>query len=352
MKKFFLCIFFAFLLFPVSTSFSQKYDTPSALSVALTSDSPFVYKDSEGYTVVVGEVANNNSLTAVSKVQIRVSFYSETGTVPLETVRGQTVLEVIPALGTSPYIIKSKSPNPEITSISLFLEAFSPSTPKSQDLVVETTDVLLDETLYLTGKLSNGGSPIKNTTVYLAFYDGFDPPRLVGVSSIPIGDMQSNEQTSFNFNEKIDQRAVSFKIFAQSDVFYSNFLKVPIPQKLTKMVTITMITPSDSQGNKLDEITTGSTVNIKSDLFVRFLDDSQSNETPYRYYAQVKQSGEIPYVEFLGKFDGRFDGAGNLEASVNWIPEHPGVFFIETFVWDSNNNPIADKGPIVVIVVN
>ena len=73
-------------------------------------------------------------------------FYSETGTVPLETVRGQTVLEVIPALGTSPYIIKSKSPNPEITSISLFLEAFSPSTPKSQDLVVETTDVLLDET--------------------------------------------------------------------------------------------------------------------------------------------------------------------------------------------------------------
>lgn len=352
MKKIFLSIFFAILLFPISSSFAQKSDTPSALSVALTSNTPFVYKDNEGYTVVVGEVANNNSLTAVSKVQIRVSFYSETGTVPLETVRGQAVLDVIPSLGTSPYIIKSKTPNPEIESISLFLEAFSPSPSKSQDLVVETTDILLDETLFLTGNLKNGGSPIKDATVYLAFYDAFDPPRLVGVSSIPIGEMKANEQTSFNFNETIDQRAVSFKIFAQSDVFYSNFLKEPIPQKLTKMVTISKVTSTDSQGSKLAEITAGSKMNIKSDLFVRFLDDSESNETSYRYYAQVKRSGEIPYVEFLGKFDGRFVGAGAQEASIEWTPENSGVYFIETFVWDSNNNPIADKGPILVIVVN
>ena len=352
MKKIFLSIFLVFMLFPISSGFSQKYDTPSALSVALTSDSPFVYKDNEGYTVVVGEVANNNKLTSVSKVQIRVNFYSETGTTPLEIVRGQTVLEVIPALGTSPYMIKSNTPNSEIASISLFLEGFSPSPPKSQDLVVETNDVLLDENLYLTGKLTNGGSPITETTVYLAFYDAFDPPRLVGVSAIPIGDMKSNEQTNFNFNEKIDQRAVSFKIFAQSDVFYSNFLTVPIPQKLTKMVTISGVTPSDSQGNKLSEITTGSTVNIKSDLYVKFLNDSESNETPYRYYVQIKESGEIPYVEFLGKFDGRFIGPGVQEVSIDWIPENSGVFFIETFVWDRNNNPIADKGPIVVIVVN
>ena len=44
------------MLFPISSGFSQKSDTQSALSVALTSGSPFVYKDSEGYTVVVGEV--------------------------------------------------------------------------------------------------------------------------------------------------------------------------------------------------------------------------------------------------------------------------------------------------------
>lgn len=352
MKKIFLGAFLILMLFPTSSGFSQKTDTPSALSVALTSESPFVYQDNEGYTVVVGEVANNNALTAVSNVQIRVNFYSETGNVPLESVRGQTVLEVIPASSNSPYIIKSKTPNPEIASISLFLEAFSPSPPKSQGLTVEVTDLLLDNNLFLTGKLTNGGSPITKTSVYIAFYDAFDPPRLVGVSSISLGDMKSNEQTEFNFNEKISERAVSLKIFAQSDVFYSNFITKPLPNKLTKMVTISGVTPSDSNGVKLSEIQTGSTVNIKSDLFVQFLKDTQSKEVPYRYYVQVKQSGEIPYVEFLEKFDGRFVGTGAQEVSVDWIPEHAGVFFIETFVWDRNNVPIADEGPIVVIVVN
>jgi len=352
MKKIFLSLFLILMLFPISSGFSQKYDTPSALSVALTSDSPFVYKDSEGYTVVVGEVANNNKLTSVSKVQIRVNFYSETGNVPLETVRGQTVLEVIPELGTSPYLIKSTTPNPEISSVSIFLEGFAPSSPKSQKLVVETNDVLLDETLFLSGKLTNGGSPITDAMIYLAFYDAFDPPRLVGVSSIPMGNMASNEKADFNFNEKIDQRATSFKIFAQSDVFYSNSLNVKIPQKLTKMVTISKISLNDSQGDKLSEITKGTTVNIRSNAFVKFLADSESTETPYRYYAQVKQSGEIPYVEFLGKSDGRFIGTGSQEISIDWIPENSGVFFIETFVWDKNNIPIADKGPIVVIIVN
>jgi len=253
---------------------------------------------------------------------------------------------------TSPYVIKSKTPNPEITSISLFLEGFSPSSPKSQDLLVETTDILLDDTLYLSGFLTNGASPITDANVYLAFYDAFDPPRLVGVSSISIGEIKSNEKIDFNFNEKIDQRAVGLKIFAQSDVFYSNSLGKSIPQKLTKMVTISAVTPSDSLGNKLSEITKGSVVNIKSDLFVKFLNDLNSNETPYKYYAQVKQSGEIPYVEFVGKSDGRFIGTGAQEVSIDWIPENSGVFFIETFVWDRSNNPIADKGPIVVIVVN
>jgi len=27
------------------------------------------------------------------------------------------------------------------------------------------------------------------------------------------------------------------------------------------------------------------------------------------------------------------------------------LFFIETFVWDRNNVPIADQGPIVLVVV-
>jgi len=65
----------------------------------------------------------------------------------------------------------------------------------------------------------------------------------------------------------------------------------------------------------------------------------------------VKQSGKSPFVEFIGKYDGRYIGAGSQSQSIDWIPENDGLFFIETFVWDRNNIPIADQGPILLVVV-
>ncbi|MBA4454342.1 MAG: hypothetical protein H2B05_05290, partial [Nitrosopumilaceae archaeon] len=150
----------------------------------------------------------------------------------------------------------------------------------------------------------------------------------------------------------IDSRAVNFQIFAQSDVFYSNFITEDVPEQLTRLVTISNTSLKDSEGNRLAEINVGSTVNIQSDVWVQFSTDQATNETPYRYYAQVKESGDKPYVEFLGKFDGRFIGTGSQSIAIDWIPENSGVYFIETFVWDRSNIPIAQKGPIVLIIVN
>jgi hypothetical protein len=340
------------MLFPVSSGFSQKSDTLSTLSVVLTSETPFVYQDDEGYTIVVGNVENKNKITSVTNVQLVVNFYDETGFEPIETVRGSTILELIPESGISPYVIKSSSPNPNITQVSIFLEGFSPSSSKSQQLKVESTSVVLDENLKISGVLTNGGSPITDTSVHIAFYDSFIPPRLVGVSSIPIGDIAANDKVDFYFNEEIDSRAVNFQIFAQSDVFYSNFITEDVPEQLTRLVTISNTSLKDSEGNRLAEINVGSTVNIQSDVWVQFSTDQATNETPYRYYAQVKESGDKPYVEFLGKFDGRFIGTGSQSIAIDWIPENSGVYFIETFVWDRSNIPIAQKGPIVLIIVN
>jgi len=351
-KKIILSLFLVLMLFPISSGFSQKSDTLSTLSVELTSKAPFVYQDDEGYTIVVGNVQNKNTITSITNVQLVVNFYDETGTQPLETVRGSTILEVLPESGISPYMIKSSTPNPNISQVSIFLEGFSPSSSKSQQLKLETKSVVLDEKLKLSGVLTNGGSPIKDTSVHLAFYDSFIPPRLVGVSTVSIGEVAANEKIDFYFNEKIDRRAVTFQVFAQSDVFYSNILEEKVPEQLTRLVTISETSLKDNQGNRLAEIKAGSTVNIQSNVWVQFAKDPSSTETPYRYYAQVKQSGDKPYVEFLGKFDGRFIGTGSQSIAIDWIPENSGVYFIETFVWDRNNVPISEKGPIVLIVVN
>jgi hypothetical protein len=350
MKKIILVVFLFFILFPISTGFSQKTDTLPSLSVVLTSDSPFVYKDDQGYTVVVGAVKNTSPITWVTNLRMHVNFYDDTSANPLETVNGESTLEVIPPLGQSPYMIKSKSPDSKITQASVSIDGFNSSSAKSKQLSVELSDIMLDDSLHFSGVLRNGAARITDTNVYLAFYDVFDPPRIIGVSTIPIGNIEPNETVNFSFNEKIHTQSVGFLLFSESNVFYSDVIDVKIPVPMTKLVTISNVSVLDPEGYVLSEIKSGSMVKIQSESWLQFSADQKSNETPYRYYIQVKQSG-VPYVEFLGKYDGRYIGDGRQSQSIDWIPEHDGLFFIETFTWDRNNIPIADPGPIALLVV-
>lgn len=354
MQRLLLITFCALILFPISSGFSQSTDTQPTLSVVLTSTQPFVYTDNDGYTIVVGEVENKNELTSVTNVRIKVSFFNEFNSQLVEVVRDGPVMEVIPPKGKSPYIIKSSSPNPEITSASVTIEGFISSPSKSNRLLVTNTDIFHDKTLQFSGTLqNNGGAPITDAKIIAAFYDAFNPPRLVGVSTIDIGDVATGDTIDFNFDEKTDARVVTLKLFADSDVFYSNIvdIKIPQPNIATKLVTISDVSIIDNN-NKISEIKQGSTVKIQSDAWIQFNADQESSEFPYTYYAQVKKSGEVPFVEFLGIYNDSFVGASKEFPSIEWTPENTGFYFIETFLWDGIGVPIADKGPITLVIVN
>ena len=355
MQKLVLSVFLILLLVPFSQAFSQEYsDNAPTLSVSLKNETPFVYQDSEGYTVVVGLVENNNSLSSITNVRIQVNFFDDYDSNPLEVVIGQTTLQVIPPNGQSPFAIRSENPNPNITQASVSLLPFEPSTSKPKGLTVFSTEVFLGSTLQFSGVLQNGGAPSADTKVHLAFYDSFEPPRILGVSTIELGNVELNTDVTFELDEKIDSRSVGFLLFAESSVFSSDFVDVKIPafQVPTKLVIISDVSVEDTMGNKLSEIKVDSTVTIKSKTLIQFVADQKSNETAYTYYVQIKESGEMPYVEFIGKYDGRFIGTGLESQSIDWIPEKKGLFFIETFVWDRNNVPIAERGPFVLVIVN
>ena len=354
MRRIILSGFLVLLLIPFSQGFSQEfYDNTPTLSVLLNSETPYVYQDSEGYSVVVGIAENNNLLTSVSDVEIQVRFFDDLDPNPLEVVTGSTVLEVIPPNGKSPYSIRSGTPNPNITQASVSLLGFDSSEDKRKELTVYSDEVILDNSFRFSGILENGGAPNSDTNVHLAFYDGFEPPRILRVSTIEIGNVLPNTEISFSVDEKIDSRAVGFLLFAESSISYSDFVdvKIPPPQSLTKLVTISNVSVKDNLGNNLSEIKLGSTVNIESETMVQFVRDHETNETPYTYYVQIKESGTLPYVEFIGKYDGRFIGSGLQSQTVDWIPEKSGLFFIETFVWDKNDIPIAEQGPFLLILV-
>jgi hypothetical protein len=352
--KVIICTFLILLLVPFSQGFSQVTDNTPTLSVSLSNQSPFVYRDSEGYTVAVGLVENKNSLTAIDNVQIQVRFYDDVNPTPLEVVTGPTTLEVITSNGKSTYSIRSATPNPNITQASVLLLNFDSSIKKQPGLTVYSTDVFFDTSFRFSGVLQNGGAPSSNTNIYLAFHDGFEPPRILSVSTIELGNVSLNTDVSFELDEEIDSRAVGFFLFAESSVFISDFVDIPIPasQIPDKLITISNVSVEDSNGNKLLELSVGSKANIKSETWIQFATDQESNETAYTYYIQVKESGKSPYVEYIGKFDGRFIGTGQETQTIDWVPEKTGLYFIETFVWDRNNIPIAEQGPFVLVIVN
>lgn len=354
MIKVILGLLLVLLLVPVPGISAQNYDTPQTLKVQLTSDSPFVYRDSDGFLVAIGEVVNNEK-TPVSNVRIKVNFYEQSSSKPSEVVRGGTILDVIPPLGKSPYMIKSSNADPKLTQVSVAMEGFDSSQSKEIGLQIIPGDVIVDSLFRFSGIIKNiGGADSRDTTVYLAFYDRFDPPRLVGISSTSIQNITNNGQVTFSFKEQPNQRATTFSVFSESQIFQSNIVKMDVPPQelITKLVTISNVSITDENGTNLPQAYVGKSVNIQSEAWIQYSADQISSEHPYTYYVQVKQSGEKPYVEFIGFSEGKFIETEKQSPKIQWTPEHSGVYYVETFLWDDKGVPMAEPGPILLVVVS
>ena len=101
--------------------------------------------------------------------------------------------------------------------------------------------------------------------------------------------------------KKIDSRAVGVLLFAESSVFYSDFVDIAISpsQAHTKLVIISDVSVEDTMGNKLSEIPVDSIVNIKSKTLIQFAADQESDETAYTYYVQIKESEKCLMLSIL-----------------------------------------------------
>ena len=245
-KPIFGIILFLFLL-PIPTIFSQEYtDTNPTLTISMDSNSNFVYQDSEGYTVVIGLIENNDPLSFLTNVVIQANFYNDFNPNPLEVKEGSTTLKVIPPNTKSPFIIRSDNPNPDITEVSTNFLTFDTSESMNNSLNISINDVSLEPiitssdnvySLSFLGILRNGDASISNTVAHLAFYDVFN--RIIQISTIEIGDVDANELVSLTLNEDINSSSVGFVLFSESDKFYSDVIdvKIPTPQLRTNLAT-------------------------------------------------------------------------------------------------------------------
>lgn len=354
MKSIILIVFFAFLLFPISSSFSQKVDEPSQFGIALTSTSPYYFKDNDGYTIVLGEIENLKNFP-ITGITVRAGFYDDVNEQPLETATGTTLIDVIPPFGKSPYMIKSPNPNSAITGVSVNLLGFTSAPPKNEQLGVDSEITKIGGNIEISGTIiNNAGGEASQTKVHVAFFDAFQPPRILGVATIELGPLGGGSSANFEFSERFDTRSSGYKVFAESNNYHSNVQSVNLSpsEALTKLVTIYDVSVVDDEGKKLNGVTVDNRVTIKSKVGIQYSEDQETYEQPYRYYVQIKQSGEKAFVEFIGIYEDSFVDSGDvLFPSVKWTPQSTGLYFVETFVWDPNGVPLASKGPVILILV-
>ncbi len=360
MKKTLLAFFLIFALFPISSSYSQEFtDKAPTLGIVLTSFSPFNYKDDDGKTVILGEVENTKNFP-ISGVKIWAGFYDNFSKNPLETIIGTTILEVIPPFGKSPYMIISESPNSAITSVSVNLLGFNSSPEKKPQLKLQLDTLEIGEKLLLSGTITNKGElNSTDTKIQLISYDTFNPPRVLGIATINLeNDIAPGGTETFEFDVKRDSRAVDFKILGESKDYSTSLLDITDTslEILNKLVTINDITVTDSDGNRLPYFSVGSTIKIQSELDFQNLSLEESEIQSYVYWIQIKKSVEIErvtttFVEFIGSAEGSIESEDIEIPSVGWIPQKDGVYFVETFVWDPKNIPLASKGPLSLILI-
>lgn len=340
-------------LFPVSDGFAQN-DSSSSLGVGLTSTSPHHYKTDDGRTIVVGEVENTKGFP-IHEVKIWAGFFDDTGPSPLESTVGTSLLKVIPPYSKSPYVITSPSPDPEITNVSVNLLGFqSASGVKPQELTISgDTESFQTSDFSYSGSITNTATIASaDTRVHLVMHDAFNPPRILNAATVNLGLIPPGDTETFSFTSNHTNRAVGFYVMAESASYLSDMfnVKITLPEPVSKKITISNILVTDSDGAKTSSHPVGSPVLIQSELFLQAL-QAQTNSQDYTYHIQVKQSGEQAFVEYIGSYDGSFTDSPQ-NPTVEWIPESAGLYFIETFVWDPNDVPLASKGPVALVLVN
>ncbi len=350
-----MVLFLIICTFFISPSFAaEKTDTEPTLAIQFTSSSPYIYQEDDGTTVVIGEVKNVKNFP-ITGVQIRAAFFDDFNPQPLEATLGTTVLEVIPPQSTSPYIIRSPNPNTAITNVEVNLQGFHSAGPKQTGLEIKVESLEISDRINFSGILINNGLGITGQTVInLIFYDSFEPPRLIGIESKTLENLEIGGTSNFEFDVNRNPKAAGFKVMVDSKNFYPSITDLPItpPETLTKLVTIKDVHLTDTLGNRISDIKSNSPILLQSSLSIQYGLNQETPDQPFVYYTQIKQSGEKAFVEYIGFSEGIFEGPGSKIPTVEWTPKNPGLYFVETFVWDPSGIPIAAKGPIILTLVN
>jgi len=343
---------------------AQNADTEPTLGIRLTSTQPAHYADAGGHTVIVGEVVNLQGFP-VAGVRVQAGLYADGVDDPLEVLVGGTLLEVIPARGSSPYVVRSESTGLDVAGVSVNLLGFTSSAAKPRGLELGDLRVLASDGLVVEGTLSGAGlGASANVALHALVYDSFVPPRLLGVHSArplealggdPAGDADAmfvasspgaGAPVNYEFSLAYGEEAALVRVIAESDRHSSNAPEARVMRQPDSPLTIQNVSLVNVVGTPVSMPREGAAAYIRSTI-----DGGGAEGSVYEYIAQVVRFGSLPVIEFVGSFEGEITPAGLAQPLVEWTPRSSGLFYVETFLWGADGVPLAAQGPVTLLNV-
>ena len=328
------------------TAGAQIINTESQLGIELAAAQPVHSIDDDGHVVVIGEVLNLRDFP-VTDVRVLVSYYTaESDEVAAESRIGNTILEVLPASGSSAFIVRSASPIPDIANVSVDLLGFTSSPTKPVQLDVGSPAATAFGRLDISGTVENSGpADAENPRIYALVYDALVPPRLIGAHTLST-EIPAGSSYDYEFSLPDYEQAAFVRIVAESDNITSDSADAPIDRSFAYSVVIQNIETVDSDGRIVSALHEGEPVYISSTIR-----GTAQGGAEYQYIVQIKSSTALPLVEFVGSSEGGLLASGIAKPLIEWTPSSPGLFFIETYVWSPEGVPISTPGPVALVHV-
>ena len=141
----------------------------------------------------------------------------------------------------------------------------------------------------------------------------------------------------------------NYYILAESDNFHSQPITIDSKKIISqnKIITINNVTITNI---KQDGSIIFSPIQINAQILMQEF-TSFSLEENYVFYVQIKNA-ESGLIEFIGSSSSILQEDLPENPSIIWIPENEGLFFIETYLWNTDNVTLSSPGEILLVNIN
>ena len=147
----------------------------------------------------------------------------------------------------------------------------------------------------------------------------------------------------------MNPKSVNYYILAESENYLS--AKTNIDTKdissQSKIITLNDVTSTNIKQNNSIIF---SPIRIDAQIFMQEF-TSINSEEHYVFYVQIKEA-ESGLVEFIGKSSAVLYENSRENPNIIWIPENEGLFFIETYLWNTDDVTLSSPGEILIININ